>query len=288
MISEQLMPRTKERHPALAAQVAAFESILVLVIATEYWDRLIKNWERLDSFLVVSAVVVSALGVLVLLGRARQLAFLGISGVVATYLAVVFPGGGNHEYLELLLCLLCAGIRADHEDERRLLVDAVRWMTCVVLFWAGVQKLVHGYYFAGEYLAYSVSRESYASVFAWIMPPDELARLAGYDGSPGTGPYIVRDRLFVFVSTLTCVLEIVLAPLLLLRRTRLVALVAVVVLLAAIESAAREMFFFFILFNMLLLFLDNALNRRLIAPIAIVLACMLLVRMGVLPEVTFS
>jgi hypothetical protein len=36
------------------------------------------------------------------------------------------------------------------------------------------------------------------------------------------------------------------------------------------------------------MFAESDLNRRLMAPIAIVLACMLLSRMGVLPEVTFS
>jgi hypothetical protein len=151
-----------------------------------------------------------------------------------------------------------------------------------------VQKLVHGYYFQGEYLAYSLSRETYASVFAWLLPADELARLASYDGSPGTGPYVVRDRVFLVISNLTCVLEIMLAPLLLFARTRLAAVVAVLLLLAAIESAAREMFFFIILSNMLMLFLERDHNRRLIDPIAIVLGGMLLVRMELLPEVTFN
>lgn len=270
------------------SQLHAFQTILVLVIATEYWNRLIKEWSVVDAFLVLTPLAISALGVLVILGRGRRLAFVGIAAVVASFLVIIFPAGGNHEYLELVLCLLCAGLDIDDDAERRLLAGAVRWMTCVILFWAGVQKLVHGFYFRGEYLAYSVSRETYASVFSWLLPADELTRLASYDGSPGTGPYSTRGPLFLAVSNLSCIAEIVLAPLLWLRPTRAAAVIGALVLLLAIESAAREMFFFFVLFNMLLLFLETDLNRRLILPIAVALGCMLLVRLGVLPEVTFS
>lgn len=287
MTSHRSAPVFHVRYPS-AGQVHAFESILVLVIAAEYWDRLIKNWERPDLFLVASVAAISALGIAVLVGRARRPAFAAIAAIVAVYLSIVFPAAGNHEYLELWLCLLCAWIDTAHDGERKLLTDAVRWITCIVLFWSGVQKLVHGYYFDGEYLAYSLSRHTYASVFAWLLPPDEMANLASYDGSPGTGPYVVRDPLFLVVSNLTCALEVVLAPLLLLRRTRPLAVVAVFLLLVAIESAAREMFFLLLFGNMLLLFSATDLHRRLIVPAAIVLGCMLLVRIGVLPEVTFN
>jgi hypothetical protein len=255
---------------------------------TEYWSRLIQHWQAPDTFLVVSPLAITGLGAAVLVGRWRRQAFLGLALVVGSLLTIVFPGGGNHEYLEFLLCLLCAALDPDVSEERLLLRDSVRWMTVVILFWAGVQKLVHGFYFDGEYLAYSVSRETYASVFSWLLPADELARLAALDGSAGTGPYATRDGLFLAVSNATYILEIALAPLLLFRATRRVALVLVLLLLLGIESAAREMFFFFVQLNMLLLFLDGDLNRRLIGPIAAVLAGMLLVRLGVLPEVVFS
>jgi len=283
------MSRTRDGDSqALRSQLHAFQSILALVIMTEYWSRLIQHWHEPDTFLVVSPVVITGLGVTSLTERWRRPAFLGIALVVGSFLAIVFPGGGNHEYLEFLLCLVCAGLDCDVPEERLLLRDSVRWMTGVILFWAGVQKLVHGFYFNGEYLAYSVSRETYASVFSWLLPAGELARLAALDGSAGTGPYVARDWLFSLVSNVTYILEIALAPLLLLRVTRRVALVGVFLLLLGIESAAREMFFFFVQFNMLLLFLDGDLNRRLIALIAVLLASMLLVRMGVLPEVTFT
>jgi len=271
-----------------AKQIYAFQSILVLVVTAEYWNRLIKNWHALDPFLAASAMAVTVLGILVLLGRRRRLSFAGMSLLVASYLVVVFPGGGNHEYLELLLCLLCAGLDPDDESEWQLFVGAVRWMACVIFFWAGIQKLVYGFYFEGQYLAYSISRETYANVFSWLMPTDELARLASYNGSPGTGPYLSHDRLFLLISNLTYIVEIALAPLLLVHATRRAAVIVAFLLLVGIESAAREIFFFFVLFNMLLLFLDSDLNRRLIGPVAVILGSMLLAHLGVLPEVVFN
>jgi hypothetical protein len=288
MAMEQALGTLPADDSRLVSQLHAFQSILVLVIATEYWSRLIKEWDAANAFLVISPIAITALGASVLLGRRRRGAFLGIAAVVVSFLTIVFPAGGNHEYLELVLCLLCAALDFEAPEERRLLVDAVRWMTIVILFWAGVQKLVHGFYFEGQYLAYSVSRESYASVFSWLLPADELARLAAYDGSPGTGPYLTRDRLFLMTSNLTCILEIALVPLLLFRRTRRAGVFAALVLLVAIESAARELFFFFILLNMLLLFVDSDANRHLIAPLVVILGLMLLVRLGLLPEVTFN
>jgi hypothetical protein len=279
MTLEQIAAVSGVKSLTLTARIAAFQSLLVLVIMTEHWSRVIRHWNLPGFFLVGSAVAVTALGGLVLLGRSRRIAFVGMALVVVSYLTIVFPGGGNHEYLELLLCLLCAALDSGDDKERLLMIDAVRWMTCVILFWSGVQKMVHGFYFEGEYLAYSVSRDTYASVFSWLLPADELARLAAYDGSAGTGPYVTQSRPFLLVSNLTCVLEITLAPLFLLRVTpRSCARCGS--LLAVIESAARELFFFFVLLNMLLLFVESDLNRRLIGPIAVILGCMLLVRMG--------
>lgn len=271
-----------------ARQVRAFEIILAMVLVTEYWCRAIAKWHDLDAFLLGAVAGVTAFGALVIFTTRRRLGFAGLSLTLAAVALRLFPATGNHEYLELLFCLLCAGLDLRRPQERRLFVDAARWLVCVILFWAGVQKLLHGFYFDGAYLAYSLARESYRDVFTLLLSADELARLASYSGDVGAGPYRVGSPMFLLASNLTYAAEIALVPALLWRRTRRFAVLATAILLVAIQSAAREVFFCLVLGNAFLLFLDTDRNRSLIAPLAIALACLILVRAGFLPEVTFS
>ena len=169
----------------------------------------------------------------------------------------------------------------------RLFLRAVRWMACVVFFYAGVQKLVHGYYFHGELLAYSIGIEAFKPVLHLLLPPDDFMRLSHFQLKAGDGPYLVSSPLILVLSNATYIIEMGLVPLLVCRRTRPLAVVGAIVFLLGIEMAAREFFFGLIYINMLLLFLDRDVNRRLVGVFAAVLACMLLVRLKVLPEVIF-
>lgn len=269
-------------------QIDAFSIILAMVVAAEFWSRAILKWKHLDGFLISAVAAVTIFAGLACLTRWRRLGFAGLSVTLAAVVAWFFPATGNHEYLELIFCLLCLGLDPRRPGEGELLVRSVRWLVCVVLLWAGVQKIVHGLYFEGGHLAYSLSRETYRNVFSLLLPADELARLASYTGSIGSGPYRVGSLRFLVVSNLTYVVEIALVPALLWRPTRGFAVGAAVLLSIAIQSAAREFFFCLVLGNALLLFLESDVNRRLIVPMALLLACLLLIRAGVLPEVTFS
>jgi hypothetical protein len=271
-----------------ARQIRGFAIMLAMVLAAEYWSRALQRWEHLDAFLIAAVAAITFFSVLVGATAWRRLGFAGLSMTLAAVVIRFFPATGNHEYLELVFCLLCLFLDPRRPGESELFVDSIRWLACVVVFWAGIQKVIHGLYFEGEYLAYSLARESYGSVFAWLLPTPELTRLAGYGGDAGSGPYRVDSLAVLVVSNLTYVAEIVLVPALLWRRTRKVALAATFVLLAAIQSAAREVFFALVLGNALLLFLDSDANRRLIGPLALLLAALLLMRAGLLPEVTFS
>lgn len=285
---------TSESTPAVASpawrvrQIQAFSIILAMVVAGEFWSRAIRKWEHLDGFLMGAVAAVTLFAGIVCLSRWHRLGFGGLSVTLAVVVTWFFPATGNHEYLELVFCLLFLVLDPRRPGEGELLVSSVRWLVCIVLFWAGVQKLVHGLYFEGEHLAYSLSRETYRNVFSLLLPAKELSRLTSYSGNVGSGPYRASGLQFLVISNLTYIVEITVVPALLWRPTRKLAIGATIVTLIAIQSAAREFFFCLVLGNALLLFLDSDANRKLIGPMALLLVCLLLMRAGILPEVTFS
>ena len=269
------------------SKVRAFQWIFVLIVCTEYWVRSTPKSNDLGLNYWVTLSLISALSGATLVAHWRRLAFVGLAIAQSVRIWNDFPGAGNHSYLELLLCLQCAFLDIRQREERTLFLRTVRWMTCVVFFYAGLQKLVHGYYFRGALLAYSIGIEAFKPVLQLLLPHDDYVRMSLYHGKAGDGPYLVSSVLVLVLSNATYVFEMGLVPLLVWRRTRQVAMVSGLVFLLGIEMAAREFFFGLIYINMLLLFLERDVNRRLVGAFAAVLACLLLVRFKVLPEVIF-
>ncbi len=269
------------------SKVRAFEWIFVLVLFTEYCSRAALKSNDLGLDYWVSLPLIAALSVAALSARWKRLAFVGLAVAQTVRIWNEFPAAGNHSYLELLLCILCALLNVRDQEERRLFVRAVRWMSCVVFFYAGVQKVVHGYYFRGQLLAYSIGVEAFRPVLQLLLPHDDFVRLSHYHLQEGDGPFLVSGSLIMVLSNATYIIEIGLAVLLLLRRTRQLAVIGAIVFLVGIETAAREFFFGLIYINMLLLFLERDVNRRLVGVFGVILGCLLLVRLKVLPEVIF-
>ncbi len=210
--------------------------------------------------------------------------------LAATHTFVVwseFPAAGNHAYLEVMLCALGAFLDPRDDHDRTLYVAAARWLGVVILFSSGLQKLVHGYYFRAEYFGFSLWIESFRTVFRLVLPATEYQRLTAFTGQPGDGPYFVASPLVVAMSNLTWIAEMGLAPALLWRRTRPFAVAAAIVLIIAIELAAREVFFGLLYLNLILMFLETRVHAKLVAPAAVFLGYLVLVRLGWLPTVTF-
>lgn len=277
-------PRLPSAHtPGLRA----FELILILVVATEYWLRAIPKWVQLapayDAHLIVASVLC-----LVALNppwRRAALGALAVSHAVLVWRE--FPAAGNHAYLEVALLGLAALLRADDDGDAAIYTHAVRWLVVVIFFWSAVQKIVHGYWFDGQYLAFSLDSAGFRPVLGLLIPSDELTRLAAYRGDVGDGPYIVRSLPLLIVSNATWIVELALAPLLLWPRTRTIAALCALALVAAIQVGARELFFGLVFANAILLFLPGTTHRRLVLPVAALLAVMTLSRLGVLPEAVF-
>src|SRR5262249_46757424 len=140
--------------------------------------------------------------------------------------------------------------------EERLYLRAMRWIAVVILFYSGIQKLAHGYYLHGEYLAFSLGGTAFRPIVGFLLPSDELARLGTLHGDVGAGPHRAASLPFLAVSNGTWIAESALAAALCWRRTRALAVAAalLLLLLAAIESAAREVFFGLVFADAILLF----------------------------------
>jgi hypothetical protein len=160
-------------------------------------------------------------------------------------------------------------------------------MTLVVLFYAGLQKLVHGFWLRGQFLAWALWWESFRPVLRPLLPRDEFLRLTACGWSAGDGPFLSSSAALSLVSNAVWISELTLAALLVPRVTRVAACAAACAMLAAAQVAARELTFGVEFAAAILLFLPGDTLRRLVLPLAALLAALVLVRLEVLPDVVF-
>jgi hypothetical protein len=161
-------------------------------------------------------------------------------------IASAFPRAPNHALIELLALLaLATHDRRDTRDAAAL-EHVLAGLFAATMLGAGVQKVPHGTYFDGTYLAFAIAHsERFGQVFAPLVSAAELARLHAI-GSPygeGAGPYVLRDLHMLVLSNAVYVIEIALGLLLFLRRTRAAAAYVAISLVLLIEVAAQEAFF---------------------------------------------
>jgi hypothetical protein len=285
--TDPVMTLVDDAAPRDVAAVRAFETTFVLVLLTEYWLRAVPRWGQLAPAYYGHLALGTVLCAAALHVAWRRVALAGLAVGHAVLVWREFPATGNHAYLEVLLCLLGAFLVVDDPAERRLHVRAVRWMVVAIFTWSGVQKLVHGYWVHGQYLAYALDTAGFRPVLGLLLRPEELTRLAGYRGAVGDGPYLVESWRLLAVSNGTWLVEMALGPLLVWRRTRVAAAVAGLGLLVGIEVGAREVFFGLVFANAILTFLPPAAHRRAVVPAVLVLLALTLSRLGILPEATF-
>lgn len=268
-------------------RVASFQFILLWIVGVEAWCRALRDWRQVgdvESLLLGLTTLAMVAG---LDQRLRRAAFLALAGLLAAVIGREFPAAGNHAYLELILCLFCAGLDPDDAYDRVLFLRCVRWMLCVILFYAGLQKLVHGQYFHGQYLAFSLATESFRPILAPLLDPTEFERLLRLQGDVGDGPYHVASPGLLLASNLVYSAEILLPVLLCLRRTRLLGTLGTFVLVAAIEAGAREVFFGLVFLHMACAMPPGDWNTRSRPYFVLALAGLLAARLGLGPDVVF-
>jgi len=268
----------------------AFQLFLLFHVAV----RTLLWAERGDDWLVARwllAVVLAACAVVAWRDPARARAAAALAWAVLTIkLVASFPGTSNHFFIEYL----CVGllVLCDPRDagERTLLLAAARWLTVIVFFSSGLQKVLHGTYFDAQFLGFSISsKPSFAALFGWMVPAAEMERLLALRAvGPGAGPYAIQAPLAVMVSNATYLFELLAPAFLVLRRTRHAAALVTLAFVVAIEAGARELMFGALFVNLVLLFLDRPCNRTLLPLWAALFAVLIAVRIGLLPEFFFN
>jgi hypothetical protein len=217
------------------------------------------------ALLAGSALVLTAAAVLAFVPRFEHHAARLALPALLVELALTFPLTPNHFFLELLAAALLA-LAGPAGRDAALVLSGLRWLTAIVLFHTGLQKLSYGHYFTGDFLAFMVGRgDRFAELFRWLLPAAEVARLESYDPMRGgAGPYRVTAPLFVALSNAVWVAELALPFGMVARATRKAAAIAAVGLVVAIQLGAREAGFALIFANLLLLFLPLQLARALL------------------------
>lgn len=261
------------------AKIRGFEVILLFHLAATMWNRALIlegwTWEVWLRAAFFTAVPAGALWV-----PFRRIGMALLAAYLFLYLLSTLPLTSNHLFLEFLLPAVVASFNFRKEEEQRLFLSAMRWLLVIVIFYSGVQKLYHGYYFRGELLAYFIAvSENFRFFFGFLLPEAEVARLAGYSAfAVGDGPYRVDSLLFIFASNIAYAGEIVGAGLLLWRRTRALGAVVTGFLVLMIELGARELIFGALFVNLLLLAPSRPVNRRLVPVFAVFYAVLLVLR----------
>lgn len=193
--------------------------------------------------------------------------------VLLAQLAWSFPFSSNHFWLELGWMAVLAWGDPRERDGAATQVALLRWLVALPLFHAGLQKLLFGQWWHGDFLAFAAAAPSRLGDFAGLLiPADELARLRGlWPLADGLGPFRAEAPWLVAVSRGVVGAELLLPGLLLWRRTRAVATWGALAFVAGLQLAAREVMFALLLANGLFLFPRGGMPR---AVRALWLACL--------------
>ena len=222
------------------------------------------------------------------LDRARSRAAWAMPIMVAAALgmhALLFPAAANHAGLLALVFVVLATFDVARDEEALAARATLRWLTVIVLFSTGLQKVLYGTYFHGDFLAWQLAHdERFLSFLQFTVSGEEIERLRRLaDGATDLGTYRSSDPMLLVASNVAYLGELALPFALVWKRTRAWAIPAAFALFILIEAGARELFFGVLFLNLLLLFAEQDWLRRL-APISIALYLAAFAsRMGWLP-----
>jgi len=261
----------RETH---GSKLASFNFILLLTIAVH---------QVADDRLVLAVLIVACALAAHLEGYRRGVTAV-VFGVLLVRYGFDFPSVANHSYLELLLLFLYLWIDSSKTEERELFLQTCRWLTVIIFFYSGVQKLWYGEYFDGRFLAYLAAMADRTRMgFELFIPPEEFSRLATYAVQAGSGPFLIDSTLFRLLPNSTWITEIVLSLLLLCQRLWHPAVVFGIFTVFIIEVIAREFIFGVMMVSMLFLFCRHDVNRRLLPVYIVFLAYLAAVRLDWVP-----
>lgn len=270
------------------SKLGTFQLLFVLAVTAEAWSKLLAldpPDPRTRFVAGTSLALLIAFG----LSRLRRAVLGGFLLLVGVQISRNFPLTGNHIFLVAFVLLLLTVFDREVDEECRCCLVTLKLLFAIVIFQAGMQKLLHGYYFQGQLLAFFATHyASFNHFFAVVLPESDLAALAGFANRVGDGPYRLQSWLGLALANLTYVSEILLPIGLMFRRTRTASVLLLLGLVLAIELAAREFFFGLLFTYGLLLFAQRDWNRRLLPSYLLLYAWLLSMRLHLLPPIEFS
>jgi hypothetical protein len=267
---------------ALAASLRAFRMLLLVHGAVRLWDSYLLKGEH--PLHLAMALVLTLAACAATRPRFARIAVLAALWAVGLEIAVTH-GPANHVYAELLLLGLVALLDPDRQHEATLLVCALRWMVALLLFWAGLQKVLYGTYFQADFLCWMIARRpAFADALGWLLPAQELARLTAASATElGAGPFRSDAVLLVLASNAVWIAELLLPALLLVRRTRIPAAWLAAAFVLSIQLVARELMFGLLYSQLVLLVLPGRGFRRVAPVYALVYAYLAAGLLGLVP-----
>ncbi len=269
--------------PAEAGRLRVFRLYLMLHAPFELlWDSLVWESSRAYYGIAFGAGLLLCLGLSFIANR-TVLAVRLFAGFHFAAIVWLFPTVSNHFFLVFFCLLLLSILDLDRPREALLGLQACRWLTVVVLFYTGVQKLLYGTYFQAQFLSWTIAHDDrFSAAFGTILPISEAQRLAALAES--AGPFGSEWWPLVAISNFVYLFELIAPVLLLYRPTRSAAVAATACFLVAIEAGAREFLFGCVFLNMLFLFTRKSRYRVLLPLTFVVYAYLLWTRLqGVWP-----
>ena len=239
-----------------AHKLRSVRRLVLLTLACEAWASLTVipysshpgRYGLIAAGLVVCAVVGFQ-------DRFARPALAAAGGLLLFVVASAFPENANHQFLALVVIAVVLLVRPRSEADTQAALQSLRWIALLGIAWAGVMKLVYGYWLGAEFLSWRIAQDpGFANSLGLLLPEGELARLVGLGAEVGAGPFRTHSPALVAISNLTWLGELVLPALLLWAPARWWATGATVALFIAIQLGAREVFFGGLMVGLVLLF----------------------------------
>jgi hypothetical protein len=264
------------------SKLRTFRTVLFMIVAGEQYV----HGETATAFVVLVCLAASFVRPL------ARVAVVVTLVLLARIALGLFPGTANHLYLELI-ALGCLAI-ADPDDpaDARLLLATLRWITVLVFFYTGLQKLLYGQYFDARFFAYYSTHYEHFRVLHGLLSEQDAAMLRRFAedlrlGVEDTGPYLVRSPALIALSNLAWMSELGTALLLFLPATRKWGVPFAILVMVGIESVARELLFGILMLDLILLFVKRDVGRYLVPSVAIVLLAIVAMKHELISYVTY-
>ncbi len=260
-----------------ASGLRVLRSLLIFHAAVRSYFWMLPDAGDYSSANVVIAIVLSmriGLVVAVIFSLWRRLgraAAAAAAVVVLVQVVLSFPDVADHVYLELFCLVVVACLDLENDRDGRLLRSTLCWMVVIVLFYSGLQKVLHGYYFFAELpLTLVAEKHPFGELFAWFLPRGETRRLQQLNLLvQDAGPLRATSTLVLVVANAVWAAAIALAILVLLPPTRRFGALAAIGLVFLVHGFARQPMYALLMAQLLLLCIPGEWNRRLAPLLAV-------------------